>query len=427
MRLPTMLLILACAVLPAGEDNPDLEGLLKEFRRLDQVLQVVQREYVTPVDRKDLWDAAINGLMTGLDPACRYIPPQELLLSDRQEGRSGSGFGFDWRPDPDNERVAIARVLPGGPAERAGMVRGDSLIALAGQEVDRLPLARLRQLLLELPDQTVIRIRHADGQFVDLPLKRESYEDNGIGTGWMLDPAWGIGLVPIHRFVQGSSEAKTNQANARTVTALAFRAEVTRLEKLGLRGLILDLRGNGGGSLLAAVEVADCFLDPAPDGSAIIAALVSRNPSYQTRYLPFSANTLPPWPLAVLIDGDTASAAEVLAAALRDHGRAALVGTPTHGKDTVQQRFLLDGGGALQLTVAHYRTPSGTDLTRRGLIPDVVEAEDDRTRLALARHAALSEEARKDRVAPQDTPVLRAREVLIGALLLGGIPVRARQ
>ena len=173
----------------------------------------------------------------------------------------------------------------------------------------------------------------------------------------MVDSHYRIGYVAINRFLHQS--APENGFDMQTATALQVRQEMVALAESGMRALILDLRGNGGGQVLAAVEIADSLLDGGSSTEPrLIVAQTSRHPEHQRRYTAQNAHTLPRWPLVVLIDRFTASSGEILAAALRDHGRAVLIGEKSHGKESVQQLFLLNDGGALLLTVAQFQTPA---------------------------------------------------------------------
>ena len=210
---------------------------------------------------------------------------------------------------------------------------------------------------------------------------------------------------------------------AQTITGLAFRTALQRLNREGLSGLIIDLRGNGGGSIPAAAEVADCFLNGSELRPKAITLQRGRVPSRHKDWFANGSHTLSQDPLVVLIDGGTASASEVLAGALQDHQRAIIVGTTSVGKDTIQQTYHLENGGALRLTVARFLTPKGTSINGVGIIPDIAAPMTAVERFNVHRRAWLNEHG-KEVTAPYkqavDTQLERAVEALTAVLVLKG-------
>ena len=356
-----------------------------------------------------------------LDANSRFEHQRDLLV--RATDARGSSFGFSWAYDRAWETYRITRVQPGSPAEMAGLVRGDTLLSVDDQPLSGQTLRQVQDHMLRLGDTVTLELRHADGDMLTVALERTALSDNGVVDAHMVDDTHGIGLVRISRFVETPRASNTVPA---TQTGIAVKEAISGLADAGLRGLILDLRGNPGGHLAAAVEVADMFLDPVPGEGTLIVAQVGRSPAHQGRHMATTTTTLPEWPLVVLVDEATASSAEIVAAALREHRRAVIVGTTTVGKGSIQQRFLVGDQGALLLTVASYRTPSGHDLSGVGITPDITIPMDDTTRLALARAASQPEHATNaNESAPaqvEDPQMARARDILIGALLLGQTP-----
>lgn len=407
-------LALLCAPWAAAVEEPlpgtNVDELLQEYRLVDRVVRLIQREYVRPVDRRELWRGAIAGMVQTLDPHSRMLSPRELLR--RATDALDDGFGFSWHYDEAWQAFRIVRVLPGGPAELAGMVRGDSLLSVDEHTLEGVTVQQAEQRMAALGDHVTIRLRRADGSQTQVTLERTALDGSGVSVAGFVEPDHGVALVRVDRFVEIPLEPDGPPS---TRTASVLRAALSRLHDEGMRGLILDLRGNPGGSLQAAVEVADLFLEPSPSEGALIVAQIGRSPAHQARHVASPLTTLPEWPVVVLIDEASASSAEIVAAALREHGRAVLVGQTTAGKQSVQQRFLVGDQGALLLTVASFRTPSGRNLAGTGLPPDVPVILDDQTRLELA--------ARPEAERPlHDPQVQRARDILIGAMLLGRTP-----
>lgn len=409
------------AVLDAAVTNPEMQRMLERFKELEDFARLIEREYYTEVSREHLWGGALEGMLDQLDPHSRYIERKEALLQRGEAAQREGGFGFDWHPDRANERVVVARVVPGSPAAAAGLAPGDVVLAVQGRELGRLTLHQIRELMLGLENTCTLRVRHADGSTTQAELGRSPYRDDGIGEARIVDQRLGIGLVRIDRFI--GSRASEAQPELRTVTrtGAAFRVAVDALAEKGLRALVLDLRGNGGGALSAAVEIADAFLNARPDEGTLIVAQVSRNPAHQARHLAHSNNTLPNWPVAILVDRHTASSAEVLAASLQDHHRAVLLGEPTAGKRSVQQRFALPSGAAMVLTVARYRTAGRRDPSdTHGLEPEIALERRPLEQLALARYRQALASGEAPEQPPTDTHLQRACEVLTAAVIHSG-------
>ena len=187
-----------------------------------------------------------------------------------------------------------------------------------------------------------------------------------------------------------------------------------------MEALIIDLRGNGGGSLLAAVEIADCFLNAGHDKPRVIVEQISRNPARNNQFVARSTNTYPDWPMVVLIDGNTASSAELLAAALADHRRATLIGEHTAGKNTVQELFLLESGAGMLVTVARFRGPAGHDHSGVGVSPHIEHQLKPVLRQQLLRQQRLlsqDTELPPKLQAVSDPQVDLAQRILLGTLI----------
>lgn len=407
------LLVGVCS-LSAADTTPEMAEALQRFRALDELTRLVQREYVHPVSRGELWSGAMAGMLAGLDRSSRYL--DRAALAAWQSEAEADRFGFDWRFDPERQAVVITRVVSNSPAAAAGMLRGDQLLSADEEDLDRLGTTAIGQVLAGLGDRAKLALRRADGQLRKVEVERSVLTDSGLARIAMLDRDWGLGLIVIDRFREDmpvGGAPPIDDGHARSFTGRAFRTAVAQLEQDGLRALIIDLRGNGGGSLSAAIEVADCFLDPRGDDGTLIVAVDSRNPAHQARHLARAPSTLGRYPLVVLIDGDSASSAEIVAAALRDHQRAILVGSPSRGKASVQQLFLLGDGSAVSLTVAHYRTPAGQDLGRAGLRPDVLVEQSAEDLLRIARDGDVADEALR-----------RAGELAVAMLIQSGLSAR---
>jgi len=336
------------------------------FKTLDtfaQVLATVQASYVDPTDEKKLLYDASRGMLHNLDQYSTFLPPSRYKhLRQDTEGEFG-GIGITLNPgEIDDARPgmppypSIDEVVPRSPADMAGLAPDDRVVQIEG--------AVTAEAGKELANAATweARLRGASGTRVTLSVLRAGWKDPRPFTVVRQQVKLpsvryhvierGVGYLAIARFSEATS--------ADTAAALAkLRADS------GLESLVLDLRADPGGLVDQAIAVADLFLD-----SGTIVTIRGRGGAVETA----SAHKGGPAvgvPVIALVDKGTASAAEILAAALHDHGRARLVGLPTYGKGTVQTFFDLEDGAGLKLTTARYYTPKGNSLESKGLQPDV--------------------------------------------------------
>lgn len=338
---------------------------VRRFRALDafaQALATVQTSYVDPVDEQRLLYDAARGMLHNLDPHSTFLPPGRYQqLRQDTEGEFGA-LGVTLAPgelDEARPRVppypSIDDVLAGSPAAVAGLQLDDLVTSIDGA-----PTAAPGR---ELRDAGAWedRLRGPSGTRVKLEILRAGWKTPRafvLVRAQLKQPtvraevlARGIGYLAITRFAEATS--------ADAAAALA------RLRQQGALGaLVLDLRGDPGGLVDQAILVADQFLD----AGTIVEIRGRQGTESQRAHKGGLATTVP---VVVIIDQGTASAAEIVAAALRDHGRAKLVGLPTYGKGTVQTFYDLEDGSGLKLTTARYYTPNGKSLESKGLAPDV--------------------------------------------------------
>lgn len=358
----------ATALLVATSASPSAHAVPQDvarFRALDafaQALATVQTSYVDPVDEQRLLHDAARGMLHNLDPYSTFLPPRRYQELRQDTEGAYATIGVTLAPgevDPARPRVppypTIDEVLAGSPAAVAGLQLDDLVTAIDGA-----PTAEAGR---ELRDAGAWedRLRGASGTRVTLSILRAGWKSprdfvlvraqvkQPTVRHQVLEP--GIGYLAITRFAEATS--------ADVAVSLAkLRAQ------RALDALVLDLRNDPGGLVDQALLVADQFLD----AGTIVSIRGRRGTEHQTAHVGGLAVAVP---VVVLVDEGTASAAEILAAALRDHGRAKLVGQPTYGKGTVQTFFDLEGGAGLKLTTARYYTPNGKSLESKGLIPDV--------------------------------------------------------
>lgn len=337
------------------------------YRSLDafaEVLHHVTSDYVDPVDeRKLLWDAA-RGLMSGLDVHSAFLPPRRYQrIRQDTEGAFG-GVGLTLGPGGADDLMPEAsawpivdEVVPGSPAARAGLALDDRIVAIDGK-----PTTKGDDAIADAGAWEA-RTRGASGTRVEVEVLRAGWsaprafslvrEQVKMPSVAYLAVAPRVGYLAIKRFQEATHDD----------TVAALRA----LDAAGsLDALILDLRGNPGGLLDQGIRVADLFLD-----AGTITTIHGRQGSVE-QHVAHASGTWTRPKIAVLVDAQTASAAEILAGALQDHGRATVLGLPTYGKGSVQTFYDLADGSGLKLTTARYLTPRGRSLEGAGITPDVI-------------------------------------------------------
>lgn len=336
---------------------------LEEIRRYVNVFNVVKQGYVEPVDDRKLMQSAIRGLLLDLDPHSAYLVRSDAdTLHERTDG-SYAGIGVEVQQQPDGTILVIAPI-DDTPAARAGIRAGDVIIAIDGKLLASTPESE--NPLRGEPGTTVsLRImREGRTEPLEIQVQRVVVKVGSIRSR-MLEP--GYGYIRISAF-------QADTGNDFVATLDRLQAEAGAARGRGLRGLVIDLRSNPGGVLSAAVSIADELLD-----SGTIVTTRARDPLNNVVNIAEKGDRMNGAPIAVLIDAGSASASEVLAAALGDNRRATLVGSRSFGKGSVQAVLPLDNGDAIKLTTARYYTPNGVSIQARGIRPDVVLTPDGST------------------------------------------------
>ena len=325
----------------------------QDAHMLAAVLERVKHDYVTPVDDHQLLQAAIRGMVASLDPYSAYLDGDEYDEVKISSSGRYSGVGIELSIEDD--QVVVIAPFDGSPAALAGIRSGDIIVTIDGIPVNTNTLA-----------DTIGRMRGAEGTSVKIGIMREGNAEPMLFTlkrsrvdlhsvrAEMLEP--GYAYLRISQF----SETTGDDLNA-------SMKDLRKHNGAPLKGLVLDLRDNPGGVLEAAVAVADAFLD-----SGVIVTAKGRTADSKFEMDATPGDVLNGAPIVVLVNGGSASAAEIVAGALKDHGRAELVGHKTYGKGSVQTVMPLSHGGALKLTTSRYFTPSGVSIHEKGILPDVV-------------------------------------------------------
>lgn len=321
-----------------------------DAKRLVEVLAQVRREYVDEIAEDKLIDSAMRGMLSGLDSHSTYLDRREY--EEIRRGAAGNYPGIGIEVSADNGFIKVQRPLEDSPAARAGIRAGDMILRIDGDPVGANVAEAIEQM--RGPAGSLVRLtvrRAARDEVVDVVLERARVEVHSV-SGSRLDPRY----------------AYLRIASFSDTTPLDFQRTIERLrrEQPQLRGLVIDLRNNPGGVLEGAVAVADAMLD---QGIIVIASGRAPDAKFQMDAAP--GQLLEGVDIAVLVNGASASAAEIVAGALKDNGRALLVGRRTYGKGSVQSVIPLTNGHAIKITTSRYATPSGTYINDRGIEPDV--------------------------------------------------------
>ncbi|MCX2523990.1 S41 family peptidase [Larsenimonas rhizosphaerae] len=349
----TGLLLLVFQIPLYAEDTAPEDGALpiEDIRTFSRVFEQIRQTYVDPVDDKTLFDNALRGMVSNLDPHSAYL--DEDGFRDLQEATQGEFAGVGIQVSEKNGHIVIIAPMDGTPAARAGLQPNDRILSIDGTSTNDMSLS-----------DAVERMRGKEGSTMTLGVLSEA--SNTPRTVTLERAIIRQDSVTSRILSPGYVYARISQFQARTADDLA--SALSDLEgRQALKGLVLDLRNNPGGLLESAVETTNLFLD-----TGLIVYTHGRIENSEVRFNASRDTTrLRKVPVVVLVNAGTASAAEIVAGALKDNHRAIVMGEPTFGKGSVQTVMPLDNGGALKLTTARYFTPSGRSIQAEGIVPDV--------------------------------------------------------
>jgi carboxyl-terminal processing protease len=329
--------------------------------------------YVEPVDEEKLRQGAIKGMLDQLDPFTSYVPPADEERFNRLLEGAYKGVGIQIEQNKETKEIEVITPIEDSPAHKAGVLPGDIILKVNGEDVRTQLIDDVtKRIAGPVGSEVRITVRHQTGEEVELTMTRQEIvmptvkgyrrTSNNDWDYWVnSDPR-----VAYVRLTQFTEE-----------TTGKLRPLLERLLAQGMKGLILDLRFNPGGMLTQAEQVVDLFLD---DGVIVVTKGRSRPEDVRRAKGP---GTLPTFPMVVLVNEHSASAAEIVAGSLMDNRRALVVGARTYGKGSVQEVTHLDRGGELKMTVAYYYLPSGRlvhrkkDATDWGVLPQIQVAMDE--------------------------------------------------
>jgi carboxyl-terminal processing protease len=334
------------AVLDAAGDDETYKGL----KLFTDVLEIVTQKYVDEVDTGELIQKAIQGMVHSLDPHSSLLPPDafEDLRIDTKGNFTGIGIHITLR----DGFVTVISPIQGTPASKAGIQAQDRIVMVDDKRVNDL---RQAVKLMRGPKGTPVKVtvlRQGEQEPLEFDLVRDVIPVKSI-KAHVLRP--GYGYIWITNFTG--------------TTTSDFKDALEKIESENgpLKGLVLDLRNNGGGLLEESLEISDIFID---EGK--ILSIRGRNASSERVFSASSSNVKRDYPLVVLINGGSASASEIVAGALQDHKRALILGTTSFGKGSVQTVESLREGYGLKLTIARYYTPNGRSIQAKGIEPDII-------------------------------------------------------
>ena len=344
--------VLTAAPLSGQAQQTELLPLpLDEVRMFTEALDRIRMAYVEEIDDKTLLENAIRGMLAGLDPHSAYMAGQEY--DALQETTSGEFGGLGIEVGRENGYIKVISPIDDTPADRAGIEAGDLII-----QIDNKPLRELT------PEEAANMMRGEPGTEVTVTIAREGMEPFELSVVREV-----IAITSVRSRILEPGYAYVRIAQFRLNTGKELEDELRELyaEHGELKGVVLDLRNNPGGVLQASVRVVDAFIE---DGS-----IVSTKGRLEGNDMTFSASLAtiaPDVPLAVLVNNGSASASEIVAGALQDHGRAVVMGTQSFGKGSVQTVLPLDDTRAIKLTTSIYYTPSGRSIQAQGITPDII-------------------------------------------------------
>ncbi|MEW5733890.1 MAG: S41 family peptidase [Thermodesulfobacteriota bacterium] len=323
----------------------------KGLRLFSDVIEIVEKSYVDPVDSEKLIEGALNGMIQSLDPHSAFLPPD--AFKELQIDTSGEFGGLGIYVSMKDNVLTVIAPIEGTPADLAGIQPGDRILKVGDESTKDMKLW-----------EAVKKMRGPKGSKITLTIWREGMEEPKeytltrdiipIQSVWYKQLKPGYGYLRIANFQES------------TVQEVKAALEEMESQNKPVKGLILDLRNNPGGLLSQAVEISDLFLD-----SGEIVSIKGRQKQHTRSYKAHKGPGEHNYPIAVLVNGGTASASEIVAGALQDQKRAVILGATTFGKGSVQTVEQLRDGYGLKLTIARYYTPSGRSIQAEGIVPDI--------------------------------------------------------
>jgi carboxyl-terminal processing protease len=405
-------LLIGGRILTSGQAEDSGQEIAARLGLFTRALQLIRQDYVEPgkTDTKDLVHAAIKQMLAKLDPHSIYLDASDF--QDSQEENKGEVIGIGIVVSTINGFITIVSSVEDAPASKAGLMAGDQILAINGVKVERKTVEDIAPLLRG-GSGTVVKLnvfRPSTKATWDVSITREVYKVTTVRDAHLLESsvagASKIGYLRITEFNQP--------------TAVELAEKVDGLLKQGMRALVVDLRYNPGGLLQSAIDTCGVFLPP----KTMVVYTEGRDPStHQEYFTDPRSKQRDAFPLALLVNSESASASEIVAGAMKDWRRAIVVGETTFGKGLVQGQFPLPDGSGMRLTVSRYYTPGHETIQEKGVEPDIssIMSREDERALLIRRRGAFSSAAEKEQAlhAP-DSQLERAVDALKGLLVYSG-------
>jgi len=348
--LPLLLvLVLVSGILIGSRFNLLNPGAMSrgnsDSQKMDEILSYIIDNYVDTLNRNKLNTAAIEGMLESLDPHSAYIPNEDYHDAVDPLRGNFEGVGIQFRIV--NDSITVIQPVPGGPSEKAGILAGDRIVVIEGQNVASKKIKDTEVLKrLKGPKGSVVKVevfRKGSKKLLPFSLTRDVIPTYSIDINYMVDAE--VGYIKLSRFA--------------ATTSKEFEAALAGLKSQGMKKLIVDLRGNSGGYMEAAVALADEFLS---DKKMIVYTQGRKRPKQE--YFATASGLFEKGDLYILIDDGSASASEILAGAVQDNDRGTIIGRRSFGKGLVQEQMELKDGSAVRLTVSRYYTPTGRSIQK---------------------------------------------------------------
>lgn len=315
------------------------------YTKVDEILRYVEHEYVDTINRKDLVEKTIVAMLENLDPHSAYIPASELAANNEPLQGNFEGIGIEFNIVEDT--ICVVAAIPGGPAASVGVLAGDKIVKVEAENVAGIKITNkdvLAKLKGKSHTKVKVSIKRGDNpKLLDFTITRGTIPIHSVDVAYMLNAQ--TGYIKISRF--GAT------------TYDEYLKAFSKLKEQGMQHLVVDLRGNGGGFLNTAVDIADEFLE---NGKEIVYTQGKSRP--KRRYKATRKGVFETGKLAILIDDASASASEILAGAVQDNDRAIIIGRRSFGKGLVQEQTEFSDGSAMRLTIARYYTPTGRSIQK---------------------------------------------------------------
>lgn len=347
-----------CLIIPSGflraeTEHNKLSATYEQLKLFYQVFDMIRTQYPEPVDEKKLIEAALKEMVDGLDPHSQYLSAADIAEEEKTSPEVGFG-GIGVILEKADNLIKVTELIEDSPADQAGIQPDDLIVKIDGQEISNIPFDQaIKKLRGTIDTKVTVSIKRGQQPIFDVELTRKLIESKIVHSRVERGH---IAYIQITTFDGDPYKEFVEQLNK-------LKAQTGK----NLIGVVLDLRGNLGGWVKQAVLVADAFLD-----KGNITSTVSEYQQRTERYQATPGDMIDGLPLILLVNEKTASASEILTAALQDQGRALILGVRTYGKATTWNRFEMGGGASLQLTTSFAYGPSGKSWQIRGIQPDII-------------------------------------------------------